>query len=169
MESPWFNPSIRTAADLGGADARRAAEVWGREHRFHPPYALTRFEIAVAPAEWPPAFALVTGWATTGESWSESANLAANARLLARLEADGRWHHPVAGVSPDTRDREPGWAVAWPLEAARRLGAEFRQDAIYWIEGDALHVVGCEPESPRHAPLDCFRARLVLGTAAVLG
>jgi hypothetical protein len=38
---------------------------------------------------------------------------------------------------------EPGWALEVDLETGDGLGREFRQDAIYQVEGDRLVVVTC--------------------------
>lgn len=157
----WFSPHVTSREDLATAAAREASRDWGAQHRFHPPYALTSFEVAMPPDAWPPHFALVSGYATTSETWSDNQNRQANARLLAALHACGCWHHPVTGVSPDGSEREPGWAVALPLTEAAQFGAQFRQDAIYWIEHDALAVHGCESGEARHAPLDGFLQRVV--------
>jgi hypothetical protein len=54
-------------------------------------YYTVRFRLATPVAAWPEEFVVVTGWATTGERWSEAENLAANSRLEAELACSGRW------------------------------------------------------------------------------
>lgn len=81
----------------------------------------------------------VTAHNPYSEPQSTAENHAADARLrrrLAELTAD---LYPAAGVDPrGAWPAEPGYlALGVPLEVARRVGREFRQNAIVWIGVDA--------------------------------
>jgi len=130
----------------------------------HPAYFETRFRAEDARSPWPPAFAIVTAFATTGETWTDAENARADEALGRDVARLGRGLRRVAGYSPTSGHAEPGYAVELPLEAALRLGRGYRQDAIYYVEGDALRVVRCE--DGRAADVGPFRARLDGGASA---
>jgi len=110
----------------------------------HPAYLETHFIAADGPQDWPEQFAIITAYATTGESWTDDQNEAADQALEAELRATGGWIRRIIGYSPTTPHREPGWAVAMDWQAACDLGARFLQDAIYVVHGDALTVTFCD-------------------------
>lgn len=96
------------------------------------------------PARWPEAFAVITACNPLGQGLDDEADRAATVRLrkaISRLELN---RHRVTGVSADLKHREPGFAV-WgcDLSTALRLGTEFAQNAIFWIERGELDVVSC--------------------------
>jgi len=109
----------------------------------HPAYFNTRFQVAQMPQVWPPDFVIVTAYATTGELWTDAENLRADNALREQIAQMAVWHWPVTGYDPDTGHAEPGWAVALTRADGVRLGAEYRQDAIFCVRGDALEVVSC--------------------------
>ena len=108
-----------------------------------PEYFTTRFSTPEIPS-FPDVFAIITGYATTGETWPEERNREANERLLAELEARGVWIHPITGHSPDAAHSEPGWAAALPFDEACDLGHRFLQMAIFWVRYDELFVSYCD-------------------------
>lgn len=125
----------------------------------HPAYFETRFRCDGPIPTWPARFAIISAGATTGERWDPARETAADARLLATIRAHGVWHARVTGYSPTTGHAEPSWAVALPLATACALGATFAQDAIYWVDGDALVVGRCTGD-PTWEPVGAFRARV---------
>jgi hypothetical protein len=147
---------LRCRADHGPSDL--AAELWGLEHRFMPAYFQTRFATATAPVKWPERFAIITAWATTGERWTDERNRMADERLRQLLLGRNLRHQRITGESPDGQHAEPGWWVETDLADAVQIGRAFRQDAVYWIEGDALSVHACADD--RAAPVGRFTARL---------
>ena len=108
-------------------------------------YFETWFRTQAPVTDWPQQFAIVTGYATTGEQWSDEANESADQSLTDEVKASGRWHHRVTGYSPITGHVEPGWAVEMPFLEACDLGHRYKQDAIYYIDGDILLATHCEP------------------------
>lgn len=125
----------------------------------HPAYFQVRFRVDRYPAEWPEAFAIITAHATTGESWSQAENEAADRRLVHRLQATGVWYWRVTGYAPGGGHAEAGWGTALDLESACQLGRDFLQDAIYWIAQDTLSVIKCAAGS-QLIEVGSFRDRL---------
>ena len=110
-------------------------------------YRATQFRTPGTP-HWPERFALVTGYATTGESWPAARNEQANRRLEEHLVLHGIWHWPVTGYAPATGHEEPGWAVGLDL------------DAVYWIEDDVLYVSFCDERRGRRWVAGSFAERV---------
>ena len=131
----------------------------------HPAYFEVRFRSPKRWCSWPETFAIVTAYATTGESWSDPENREADRRLadLLRARAGGDqepWSpRRLTGFSPTTGHAEPGWAAALSFEEACEVGLRFRQDALYWVEHDALYVSYCDRRREL-VPVGSFRDRL---------
>ena len=106
------------------------------------------------PSRWPEAFAVITGCNPLGQGLDEEADRAATIRLRKAISRLGLNRHRVTGVSADMKHREPGFAV-WgcDLSTALRLGTEFAQNAIYWIEDGKLDVVSCATGDRQHVGL----------------
>lgn len=150
-----FGRYLRCRADHG--PTLLSAELWGLKEGFHPAYYRTVFS-ADETDSWPARFAIVTAYATTGETWSAERNQQGDRDLLARIEERGYWHKRVTGASPDGLHAEPGWAIEVSIEEAQKLGCDFRQDAIYFVEAALLHVASCF--ETRIATVGSFRPRL---------
>lgn len=124
-------------------------------------YAEVRFAVAETCVRWPPAFAIITAWATTGERWSDERNRAADAALRSELVGGRLDVYRITGYSPVTGHAEPGWTVPLGFSAACDLGQRYLQDALYYVEGDALSVSYCDARRQRLA-LGSFRSRLIV-------
>ncbi len=112
-------------------------------------YRETRFRLERPWHPWPGAFAIISAYATTGEVWPAERNRAQDAALERCLRERGLEPHRITGYSPRTGHAEPGWGVALPLEAARQLGRDFHQHAIYYVDDqDELWIVECEAGRP---------------------
>jgi hypothetical protein len=128
-----------------------------------PPFPAVYFDVrfrATDPGAWPARFVIVTAWATTGELWSDAENQAADRRLFARLSLSGHEPVRVTGYAPATGHAEAGWAAALGIAEALDIGRDFRQHAIYAVNGDALRVLRCADGLT--APIGSFRQRLDL-------
>lgn len=125
-------------------------------------YFTTSFTTPEVPI-FPDEFAIITGYATTGETWPEERNLNANARLLAELELRDVWTHPITGHSPGLDHAEPGFATALGFNEACGLGLSFLQTAIFYVRGDELFVSYCD-ERRALVPIGAFRERLKRGS-----
>lgn len=133
----------------------------------HPAYFGVRFRTGTPVAEWPTSFAIITAYATTGETWSPERNKEADQRLHAELLARGLRPIRITGYDPDTQHAEPGWAVELPLAEALEMGRRYLQDAIFHVVGDELSVCSCAPEGPC-AAVGRFTERLNTGTSAAI-
>jgi hypothetical protein len=107
----------------------------------------------------PPAksFAILSACSPTGEQWPAARNQVADEKLRRRLRESAP--RRITGQSPDGSHAEPSWASACSRAVAVELGREFRQDAIFWVEGDSLAVVDCKASRP-DLLLGSFNARL---------
>lgn len=108
------------------------------------PYLTVRFRSEAPVVNWPAQFVILTAYATTGLRWDPAREMAADAALQQALTRRGVWHVRLTGYASDTGHAEPGWAAALSWEEGCTLGVHFAQDAIYWVEGDALSVTYCD-------------------------
>lgn len=126
---------------------------------FHPAYFEVRFRTDVPVAHWPERFAIITAYATTGQTWSDERNVEADALLYAELLQRNCNPIRIVGFDPETGHSEPGWAVDLPPDEAQAIGLQFLQDAIFLVEGDVLLVARCVVGSP-WVTVGAFRERL---------
>lgn len=125
----------------------------------HPAYFETRFRVDQLPVAWPPQFAIISAYATTGQTWTRKRNRAADRALRRHLRETNVWHWRLVGYSPATDHSEPSWACAMPRVEAMKLAIRFLQDAIYWVEQDELFVLSCQSNQSRRR-VGSFRHRL---------
>ena len=109
----------------------------------HPSYFGVRFRIPQPVKDWPPCFAILSGYATTGEVWTTERNEGADRALGEALKKRGGWLQRITGFFPDTGHAEPGWAVGIDYENAQELGLRFHQDAIFLVSGNRVWVSTC--------------------------
>jgi hypothetical protein len=126
----------------------------------HSAYFETHFRREEAWDDWPEKFAIITAYATTGKQWSDAQNQEADLALEAKLRGEAPWVRRLTGFSPTTNHAEPGWAVAIDFGKACEIGREFKQHAIYYVEGDELSVSLCASEETKK--VGEFRARVHL-------
>ena len=124
-----------------------------------PDYFGTHFRLEAPISDWPSVFAIITAYATTGETWTPEENEAADRALEADLRKTGCWVQRLTGYSPTSGHAEPGWAVKMPWEEACDIGLRFKQDAIYTVDGDELSVTLCDHRRGL-VPVGGFRARV---------
>jgi len=125
-------------------------------------YFYTHFRQNVRISEWPINCAIITAYATTGETWTAEENEAADRALADDLARSGKWHQRITGYSPTTGHAEPGWAVGMNLPETCALGLRYLQDAIYFVSGDELWVSLCA-EPRERALVGGFRERIQIG------
>ena len=104
-------------------------------------YYQTKFDIHDFQGNWPQAFAVITAFQTTGETWSAEKNESQNAMLHQELSDGQKWIQKVTGHLGS--HAEPGWTVEMSFEEACRMGAKYQQDAIFYIENGELFVASC--------------------------
>lgn len=125
----------------------------------HPSYFGVRFFVPAPVLDWPKCFAILSGYATTGEVWAPERNEAADHALGAELAKGGIWLCRITGFFPETGHAEPGWAAALSLDEGCNWGLRYLQDAIYYVEGDALWVSHCDHRRGL-VPVGAFRDRV---------
>ena len=110
-----------------------------------PEYLQTIFIAKETPdGGWPEKFAVVTA-CNPMSSGERQGDAAATIRLLEWCTRSGLQLHPITGASPDRIHQEVSCAV-WnvSLEEVVAIGREFRQRAVFWVEGGRIEVVSCE-------------------------
>ena len=109
-----------------------------------PVYFDTRFKLGLPLADLPDSFAIITAHATTGEVWTAEYNNTASETLRAELASSGQLIGTITGYSPVTQHGEPGYAAALEFEEACKIGARFKQDAIFYVSSGTLFVSHCD-------------------------
>ncbi len=89
----------------------------------------------------------MTAWNPEGVTATPAANEQTNARLLAQLTNAGHFHFPVTGGSEDFRHAEPGFGILATKDACMKLGQQFRQEAIFWIERGQVQLCSCTDDA----------------------
>lgn len=125
----------------------------------HPAYFETRFRPESALGRLPNSFAIVSAYATTGQTWTDERNRLADVSLQARLIQMEIPFHRIVGYSPRTMHAEPSWLIEVDEMTALAIGLAYFQDAIYVVEADALWVVQCADPTVR-SYVGAFRDRL---------
>lgn len=125
---------------------------------FHPEYLKTRFQFETyslnnprvdlfggdaAKNHLPDSFAIISAFATTGESWTDEESEAADKNLFDSLSLMG---HPIRVIaySTDIGHREPSWCIELSWNSACDIGLKFKQDAIYYVRGTRLFLSFCD-------------------------
>ena len=104
-------------------------------------YKSTVFEYQNFPKDWPKSFAILTAYATTGETWTDAQNIAADGQLEAELRKGGHRIHRISGYSKDLDTHEEGWAVVLDLKPAWDLAVKYKQVALFYYQEDELLLV----------------------------
>jgi len=115
----------------------------------HPAYFNVRFRGPWPDRDHPDEFAIITAYATTGETWPDERNRAADLELENELRRTGRWMRRLTGYDLETGHAEPGWAAEIGFDPANDLGLRFQQDAIFWISENRVWVAKCGPGGER--------------------
>jgi len=100
--------------------------------------------------------ALITAYATTGETWTQEENDEATENLLVDLGG----HLPcygITGYSPITQHGELGFAMEMDLEKAIELGKKYLQDAIYCVRNGELYLHTCREDGPKPQKVGVFQ------------
>jgi hypothetical protein len=121
-------------------------------------YYTTRFTIDTAADPLPPQFAIVTAHNPWDRRRSPPENAAADRELRQQLERQRIAHFRAIGHAPDHSHAEAGWALIGDLAMARHLARDFGQRALWWIDGDQLHLVAATGDHAEN--LGPFRSRL---------
>ena len=104
-------------------------------------YKSTVFEYQNFPKDWPKSFAILTAYATTGETWTDAQNIAADGQLEAELRKGGHRIHRISGYSKYLDTHEEGWAVVLDLKPAWDLAVKYKQVALFYYQDNELLLV----------------------------
>lgn len=107
-----------------------------------PAYRDTVFEYI--PTGKPEDFWVITACNPRGKPADPGDNLAADARLLADIEALKITPFRVIGLSPDETHAEPGWGVPCDEDTAIALGRRHRQQAVFHFSDGRIDIVECK-------------------------
>ncbi len=138
-----------TLADFAGSavPAETVAAYLAAEYRFwgERPLVLSigrpnRDLVAIYGDRGVSSVAVITAWNPRGLIAPPTGNHAAQAALVARLDALGLAHEPGQGADPAgvwaPEDSRIVFGIA--RQAAARLGDEFAQNAVVWADADAV-------------------------------
>lgn len=109
----------------------------------------------------PNPFAIITAFNPQGKSQPLKQNESQNEAL--RSELENVLHHTVIGASPDLTHQEPSFIVQISKPAAVGLAHKYDQNAIFWVEGDELHLVPVLMQGDE-VSIGQFRERIRLGS-----
>ena len=83
-----------------------------------------------------------------------------DALLQKELQSLDILHFRVTGGSKDMKHAEPGFGCVIDSSAARKLGQQFSQEAVFWVDDGELFLVNCNQEEP-HIALGRFYDRVI--------
>jgi len=105
-------------------------------------------------------FAIITASDPLGQIQSVEENDFANSLLQAKLERQGLLYRQILAGNSDFSHAEESVLVCCTLQQALWLGAEFKQNAIFWVTHDELSVVPCLLDEVEQANMGSFIERL---------
>lgn len=88
---------------------------------------------------------MITAHNPDGKTVDDESNNEANRKLSRAISDLGFPLIPVTGGSPDFSHAEPGFAVSCSREQALDLAREFRQDAVFEIKNNRVHLISALP------------------------
>lgn len=146
MQDPSVVGSYRkqTSKALNSQFEKPEISLMNQKTPLHPAYFETRYRLDTPGSDWPENFAIITAYATTGETWTEEQNLLADQKLENELRSNYHWLQRVTGYSPTSGHAERGWAVEIPWVEACAIGLKYKQHAIYYVSRDELQVTLCD-------------------------
>ncbi|RTR40714.1 DUF3293 domain-containing protein [Shewanella canadensis] len=89
------------------------------------------------------SFAIITAHNPKGQILSASQNRLLDRRLQFEIQQLHRPYRAMIGASADRCHMEKSWAVSIDKASAIRLGCQFNQNAIYFVEHDKLQLIPC--------------------------
>ncbi|WP_434356840.1 DUF3293 domain-containing protein [Parasalinivibrio latis] len=87
------------------------------------------------------SFAIITAANPFSGLLDDAHNARRNQSFAANLSIKAIPFCEITGKSPDGSWKEPGFAVAVPLDIAITLATEVEQNAIYWVEDNRVYLV----------------------------
>jgi hypothetical protein len=110
--------------------------------RLNPAYLNTVFEYITAGK--PDDFWVITAYNPEGKPADPGDNIAADAQLIADIEALEITPFPVTGISPDETHAEPGWGFPCDETTVLEIGRRYHQQAVYHFTAGRIDLVDCQ-------------------------
>ncbi len=108
------------------------------------------FRCSEPPSRLPREFGIVTPCNPFGRPLGVVKNWKRLRRLEAYLQKHSLSYFRVDGCSRDGSHVESGFGISGaPLADLKQLGAQFDQDAIFWVQNDQVSLVSCSAEDAR--------------------
>jgi hypothetical protein len=133
-------------------------EVGMKDSQLKPEYLDTFFKGPIPQGGWPDYYAIVTACNPDGQDVDDATNRKATHALEETIDERGVRYGPMTGGSVDGGHQEFGYLVECDLTSALKLGADYKQEAIFWIEDGNLFVVNC-PDGSNKQFVDTWEAR----------
>ncbi len=95
---------------------------------------------------WPKSFGVVTAWNPNGKIISEEENAERTEALRKDLDRQKLRCFPVTGYALDSDHYEDGFGIECGREETIKLGNEWEQLAVFWMEDGWVRLIFCEPE-----------------------
>jgi len=89
------------------------------------------------------SFAIITAHNPKGQLLSACQNRLLDRQLQFEIQQLHRPYRAMIGASADRCHMEKSWAVSIDKASAIRLGCQFNQNAIYYVEHDKLQLIPC--------------------------
>jgi hypothetical protein len=118
----------------------------------NPAYSQARFRSDLAPECIAQKFCIVTACFPIDEEVTAAENESFNRALKTELKKADLVHFPVTGYSPNSDHEEPGYGIICDRAMAIKLGQQFRQNTIFSVYGDTVHLINC---TPPHQDIPC--------------
>jgi hypothetical protein len=91
------------------------------------------------------AFCIVTACYPFDEKVTAEENVRLTGELKNDLELAELVHFPVTGYDTSPDHREPGFGIICDRVKAIAFGQKFRQNAIFSVYDNTVHLISCEP------------------------
>ena len=95
---------------------------------------------------WPKSFGVVTAWNPNGKIISDKENAARTEALRKELDRQKLRHFPVTGYALDSDHYEDGFGVVCGRNQTIKLGKEWEQLAVFWMEDGWVWLIFCDPD-----------------------
>jgi len=110
-------------------------------------------------------FAIITAHNPNGQILSACQNRLLDRQLQLKIEQLNRPYRSMVGTSVDRCHMEKSWAISIDKASAIRLGWQFNQNAIYFVEHDKLRLIPCllsKTEEQEEIVIGPFSSRLCI-------
>ena len=126
----------------------------------NPEFLNAYFRVPKWPLVVPEEFVIVTAFNPEGSVKDDSTNRALDAKLEDYLRCRALTPWRVIGGSHDLKHAEPGYAFGTDLENGIKIGVQFKQLAVFWVQRGLLYLVDCSTRHP--TPMGEWRARILM-------